>query len=202
MKTLTAGTTLVLLTLVAACGKDASSREVTAPADDALAARSSVSAQGDGDALTHHFAMTDDCDPADGAWAAVGGCVQSRGSISLAEFNAEASSTLALTSVIGHPSWRNDPAYGVIKEGQPISVKNTGGRPHTFTKVAQFGGGRAPNPLLSKGLAIAPECASGATSPNVAPGDRVVIAGLAAGSHRFQCCLHPWMRAVVEVTGR
>jgi hypothetical protein len=33
----------------------------------------------------------------------------------------------------------------------------------------------------------------------VAPGDTVKIKGLAHGEHKFQCCIHPWMRAVVDV---
>lgn len=206
MERLTAGTTMALLTFMAACGKDASSREVTAP-DAAVAAEASTLANrdddsdddSDGGGRNHRIAMVDDCDPADAAWAPVGGCVQKRGSVTLAEFNAELSSTLAPTSVIGHASWRNDPSYDLIRQGQSIVVRNIGGRPHTFTKVAQFGAGRVPNPALNKGLLPAPECANAADSPNVAPGDRVVVSGLAVGSHRFQCCLHPWMRAVVEV---
>jgi hypothetical protein len=205
MTRLSAGTTLALLTLIAACGRDASSREATAPDADAdvVARASTLSSRGDpaGDG-DHRIAIIDDCDPADAAWANVGGCVQRRGTVTLAEFNAEASSSLAPTSVIGHASWRNDPAYDVIMEGQSLVVWNDGGRPHTFTKVAEFGGGRAPNPALNKGLVTAPNCATPATSPNVAPGDRTVISGLPVGSHRFQCCLHPWMRAVIEVKAK
>jgi hypothetical protein len=25
------------------------------------------------------------------------------------------------------------------------------------------------------------------------------VADLAPGNHRFQCCIHPWMRAIVKV---
>jgi hypothetical protein len=205
MHRMAAGTMLVLFTFMAACGRDASSREVTAPDDDAgVAARSStMSSQDEASDGDHNWiAMLDDCDPTDASWAAVGGCVQRRGSVTLAEFNTEASSTLAPNSVIGHASWRNDPAYDVITEGRSLLVRNKGGRPHTFTKVAQFGGGRAPNPALSKGLVQAPECATAATSPNVAPGGTTEVSGLAVGSHRFQCCLHPWMRAVIEVKSK
>jgi len=85
----------------------------------------------------------------------------------------------------------------VIKLGQSLVVRNAGGRPHTFTRVENFGGGKAPNPALSKGLVQAPECPP---SVNIAAGGRTVVSGLSAGSHRFQCCLHPWMRAIVEVT--
>jgi len=25
------------------------------------------------------------------------------------------------------------------------------------------------------------------------------VSGLAEGNHHFQCCIHPWMRAVIKV---
>jgi hypothetical protein len=67
---------------------------------------------------------------------------------------------------------------------------------HTFTEVASFGGGRVPP--LNVGLAPAPECAA---AVNVPPGHRIEIEGLEPGNHRFQCCIHPWMRALVKVQG-
>jgi hypothetical protein len=34
-------------------------------------------------------------------------------------------------------------------------------------------------------------------------GRRVIqIKGLSPGVHKFQCCIHPWMRAVVDVEDR
>jgi hypothetical protein len=27
----------------------------------------------------------------------------------------------------------------------------------------------------------------------------VQLKGLSAGNHKFQCCIHPWMRAIVKV---
>ena len=136
--------------------------------------------------------MRDDCDPDDPAWAPVG-CALTRGDVDVAEFNGERSSPLSL-SVIGHQAWRHDPSYLEIETDDDVMVKNRGGRPHTFTKVAQFGGGRVPP--LNQGLTPAPECA---TAPAVPPGGSVEITGLAAGNHRFQCCFHPWMRAIVKV---
>ncbi len=88
----------------------------------------------------------------------------------------------------------------MVEEGKRIEVKNEGGRPHTFTKVAEFGGGRVP-PLLV-GTQMAPECAlaAGATDPNqVAPGARLKLKTSGEGIVRFQCCFHPWMRATVRV---
>jgi hypothetical protein len=89
----------------------------------------------------------------------------------------------------------------VIDEGKRLHIKNEGGRPHTFTPVAQFGGGRVP-PLLV-GTQMAPECAlaAGATDPyQVAPGARLKLKTTNEGIQRFQCCFHPWMRATVRVT--
>ena len=145
-----------------------------------------------------HIAMRDDCDPRDPAWNAVGGCTAKRGDVSFAEFNGELNSPLSL-AVIGHQAWRNEPSYLKIRSGTTVRVTNRGGRPHTFTRVAAFGGGKVPNPALNKGLVTAPECPG---SIDVPPGGRMNISGLAVGNHRFMCCIHPWMRAVIKVKPR
>jgi plastocyanin len=141
------------------------------------------------------IAIRDDCDPTDPAWNAVGGCALAQGDMTLAEFAGENDSPLA-AAVIGHQAWRNDPSYLEIKSGTTVRVKNVGGRVHTFTEVANFGGGIAPNPALNEGLVTSPECPG---SANIAPGDAEKLAGLAVGNHRFLCCFHPWMRALVKV---
>lgn len=144
--------------------------------------------------------MRDDCDPRDPAWAEVGGCTLKRGDVSFAEFGAETGFPVSLSaSVIGHQSWRNDPPYLKIKVGTTVRIKNEGGRPHTFTRVAQFGGGKVPNPALNKGLITAPECP---LSLDVAPGGSITLSGLGIGNHRFMCCIHPWMRALIKVQPR
>ncbi len=156
------------------------------------------------------IAVIDDCDPDDPNWAnAPGGCVQDKGDVSLLEFNQFLVSPLygglppAAGFVVGHPSWRNEPGHVTIREGRKIRVKNEGGRPHTFTEVAEFGGGRAGNPLLNRGLTLAPACAAPtppATDPSeLAPGRRLRITAENAGIHKFQCCFHPWMRATIRV---
>ena len=139
------------------------------------------------------IAMRDDCDPDDPAWAPTGGCTLRDGDVNLAEFGTELFSPLS-AAVIGHQAWRNEPSYLKIETDQDVRVNNAGGRIHTFTEVANFGGGRVPP--LNMGLAPAPECAS---ATDIAPGERVVITDLEAGNHRFQCCIHPWMRAIVKV---
>ena len=74
----------------------------------------------------------------------------------------------------------------------------TGGRTqdfvHTFTEVADFGGGFvAP---LNGTLIFAPECAPQQLRYlRVQPG----VDGLGVGNHSFQCCIHPWMRMLIKV---
>jgi hypothetical protein len=51
---------------------------------------------------------------------------------------------------------------------------------------------------------MAPECAlaPGTTDPYlVGPGGKLKLEAEGEGIMRFQCCLHPWMRATVRVTG-
>jgi plastocyanin len=146
-----------------------------------------------------HVSILDDCDPSDPAWNATGGCVLRGGVVTEAEFGAFLGSPLSL-SVVGHPAWRNEPSYLRVRAGTSVSVSNAGGRNHTFTKVAQYGAGFVPVAALNMGLTQAPEC--NPASPNVnavAPGERIELSNLAAGNHRYQCCIHPWMRALVKV---
>jgi plastocyanin len=139
--------------------------------------------------------IKDDCDPTDPAWNNVGGCALARGDVTLAEFAGENDSPLA-DAVIGHQAWRNDPSYLEIRPGDTVRVDNVGGRVHTLTEVEHFGGGIAPNPALNEGLDLAEECLE---SENILPGGRVHVSGLTVGNHRFQCCFHPWMRALIKV---
>ncbi len=140
--------------------------------------------------------IRDDCDAADPAWDEVGGCTRKRGNVDTAEFDEELDSPLA-DAVIGHQAWRNDPPYLVIKQGENVRIKNVGGRPHTFTEVADFGGGVVPP--LNEGLDFATECANLAVLP---PGAKTKVSDLPAGNHRFLCCFHPWMRALIKVEAR
>lgn len=147
----------------------------------------------------HKISLVDDCDPADPAWG-VGGCIREEGSVSRAEFDAFVLSPLS-TAVVGHPAWTITPSL-LQTSKQRIRVTNDGGRGHTFTEVADFGGGAIPG--LSVGMIHAPECpanpaALAASGTVIAPGGRVEISGLAPGTHKFQCCIHTWMRSVIKV---
>jgi plastocyanin len=200
MRMLYCGSTALLASVViAACGSDAGRQGPVAPQRSAGAPISgSQSANGADDDAGENakIAIRDDCDPSDPGWAPTGGCLLRRGDVSFAEFNAELISPLAL-SAVGHQAWRNDPSYVETFTGRTVRVRNEGGRTHTFTEVAHFGGGKVPP--LSPGLVTAPECPA---SINIAPGDEVTLSTLAPGNHHFQCCIHPWMRAVIKVESR
>jgi plastocyanin len=139
------------------------------------------------------ISIRDDCDGSDTAWNAVGGCTRKHGRVTVAEFDEELDSPRA-AAVVGHQAWRNDPPYLVIKQGQSITVKNKGGRGHTLTEVAEFGGGVIPP--LNEGLTPSPECAN---LLELTPGESAKLEALGVGNHRFICCFHPWMRALVKV---
>src|SRR5229473_2096128 len=103
------------------------------------------------------------------------------------------------------PNWDFEPDTVRIKQGSILSVVDQGGEPHTFTEVAQFGGGFVTG--LNGGEATVPECAGGFSNLAVAKtrilqGSHIEVTGLSKGEHRFECCIHPWMRVKVEVKDR
>ena len=100
------------------------------------------------------------------------------------------------------PGWDFEPDSVTIRKGTPLIVVNQGGEPHTFTEVANFGGGFVPP--LNAGEAPVPECAGGFKDVAVArtrilQGSQLQVTGLSKGTHHFECCIHPWMRVTVEV---
>jgi plastocyanin len=165
------------------------------------AAASGAGARKDDEQNKREVVLRDDCDPADPGWSPTGGCNRSEGDVSFAEFNALRLSPLA-PSVIGHPAWWFDPNYLEVAAGKRLNVRNDGGRTHTFTEVANFGGGRVP-PLNTgqagtPAMTPAPECVA-AGVVDIPGGGRDTVDGLAPGNHKFQCCIHPWMRAMIKV---
>jgi plastocyanin len=196
MNRLLAGcTALLALASVSACGSDSAKSELVGPGANGAAFSSDHSDDNDdGVSGQKNIAMRDDCDPRDQAsWAPTGGCLQRRGDVTLAEFNAELNSTLS-SSVVGHQAWRMDPTYLKLSDDRTIRIRNEGGRAHTFTEVATFGGGKVPP--LNQGLIVAPECPG---SVNIPAGESTRVSNLSVGNHRFQCCIHPWMRMIVKV---
>ncbi len=138
-------------------------------------------------------AVLDDCDPTDPRWAPTGGCALEEGAVNFSEFFALVPSPLSAATV-GHPAWRNQPSYLKVEQNETVKVTNKGGRGHTFTEVKAYGGGVVPP--LNIGLKQAEECKTATVLP---PGTSTEVTGLSVGIHRFQCCIHPWMRALIKV---
>jgi plastocyanin len=149
----------------------------------------------------HKVALLDNCDPTTfnavlGANACVG-----RGDTTFPEFLAVLFSPLIDQSktFVGHPAWRFAPSYLDVRAGKTLRVTNNGGEGHTFTEVVNYGGGSI-GVLNGVDDIRAPECpANPANLKVVAPGDSVQIKGLSPGPHKFMCCIHPWMRGVIDV---
>jgi plastocyanin len=146
---------------------------------------------------TRQVQMLDDCDPATfNAAIGPGTCVKDGGTT----FQAFIGQLLAQGRA---PAWRFAPGQLKLDAGGTLAAHNRGGEDHTFTEVANFGGGciAALNDLL--GLTPVPECAGfpgGAFAATLVPaGGTVTTAPLPPGIHRYECLIHPWMQTTVTV---
>jgi hypothetical protein len=103
----------------------------------------------------------------------------------------------------GHHQWRFKEDHVELKRGERLSARNIGGEAHTFTEVVNFGAGFIP-PDLNAALppGTPPAVQVNADPLLVVPGAKVDVGTLDAGTHLFQCMIHPWMRSVVEQRGR
>jgi len=138
--------------------------------------------------------MHDACDPDTFNTLGEGTCIRN-GGVTLAQFIAE----LTRLGTIG--PWRFSPSNGNAEVGQTFVAINRGGEKHTFTEVAEFGGGE--NELLnelSRAGATVPECQDLDDDDRVAPGETYTEVIDHPGTVKFQCCIHPWMR--LEATSR
>jgi plastocyanin len=104
----------------------------------------------------------------------------------------------------GHPQWLFYPATLSINRGDTVRAVNQGGEIHTFTEVEEFGGGFIPVLNDPPNSPAVPECAVGYANISVAStriiqGSSLLVTDLQEGVHRFECCIHPWMRMEVEV---
>jgi plastocyanin len=142
--------------------------------------------------------MRDACDPATfNAVLGAGACIDG-GNVTFDAFIDR------LIRTGDHPLWRFTPGSATVPAGQTIPVSNVGGEFHTFSRTVEFGGGFADelNELL--GLdEIADGCMEppGATNLFLGAGESgtIAAAALGSGTHRFMCCIHPWMRATYRV---
>lgn len=145
--------------------------------------------------------MYDDCEPTSfNAVLGDGACI-GNGHTTFDEFIEE------LAETQDAHKWRNQPSQMHLNVGRPTFIENRGGEVHTFTPVAEFGGGFVPDLNGISGNPVpAPECLNfpaivfipaGASEEGPTAGS----SDLPVGITRFQCCIHPWMRTVIEVAG-
>ena len=145
------------------------------------------------------FRMYDNCEPTSfNAVLGDGACV-GNGTTTFDEFIAE------LAATQDAHEWRNQPTQSHLNVGRPIEIENRGGETHTFTKVAEFGGGFVDELNGISGNPVpAPECLNFGAIVFIPAGgsDEGPVAGssdLPVGTTKFQCCIHPWMRTTIEV---
>ena len=177
--------------LAIACADSPTARSLSPTSSASLSSGPGSSGSG---ARVQNLVMRDDCDPASfNALLGAGACV-GNGGTTVDEFNAE----LAQKRFVG--AWKFNPdQFGDIA-GTIIEVENRGGETHTFTPVAVFGGGIIP-PLnaASGNTTVAAECAALNPLTIVRAGGHLHGTPLTVGTHRFQCCIHPWMRTTVTI---
>src|SRR3954468_10193849 len=141
--------------------------------------------------------LRDDCDPATfnappPAGVGPGTCVGGGGT-TFANFLAE----FGVSGRVEKWKFNNDRAE--VDRGTPITLTNRGGETHTFTRVAEFGGGVVP-PLNARPagppLVTAPEGFAPPSQNNITvPAGATVVDGPTVGRRetaKFQCCIHPW----------
>jgi len=94
-------------------------------------------------------------------------------------------------------AWHFTPPQGALGVGDVLLAVNKGGEAHTFTEVENFGGGIVPLLNDLTGLTtVAPECNQAAFIP---PGGSSSEVEDEEGVEKYQCCIHPWMRAEIRV---
>ena len=156
------------------------------------------------------FRIFDRCDPVTFNAAGIG-CV-GKGDVTIAQFSAE----LQKDKKVNH--WEYETDKEELDFGTTVHLQSQGGELHTFTKVAEFGGGFVPPLNAASGNPVPrPECAQllpgGGIIPQMMSATNIFVdagtnaAGPTAGSSilpkgkttKFQCCVHPWMRTEITV---
>ena len=143
--------------------------------------------------------MYDDCEPTSfNAVLGDGACI-GNGHTTFDEFIAE------LAATQDAHAWKNQPSAMRVNVGRSTLIENLGGEVHTFTPVANFGGGFIADLNGISGNPVpAPECLNFASivfipAGGTEEGPTAGSSDLPVGSHKFQCCIHPWMRTVIDV---
>ena len=170
---------LSTLSILAACSGD-----TAATTDPVSLARGGIAAR--------RIELMDACDPTTfNAAIAPGTCVRA-GGVRFDRFIRQ----LGLHHSVG--AWHFAPGKVNARVGQTLLAVNRGGEVHTFTEVEEFGGGIVPDlNALSGNPEPTPECLALDDDDFVPPGGTYEDEVEDVGAERYQCCIHPWMRAIV-----
>jgi len=93
--------------------------------------------------------------------------------------------------------WNFAPSTANVRSVKTFEAVNHGGETHTFTEVAEFGGGFIQFSTTSPTFLMWPQNAvpdALEADDFVAPGGTYRETVDHAGHLKFQCCIHPWMR--------
>ena len=148
-------------------------------------------------ALQHVVTLFDACDPETfDAVLGAGACTRS-GGVRFATFLDQ------LTKHHSIGAWHFAPSEVTMGVGQMLVATNRGGETHTFTEVDEFGGGIVPQLNQAIGLTeVASECTQLKPADFLAPGASSSEVEEDAGVEKYQCCIHPWMRAEVRISAK
>ena len=144
--------------------------------------------------------LTDACDPDTfNAPPPVGvgpGTCQRQGGVQFANFIDE------LTRHHSVGGWHMAPREVLLKVGDVLSAFNHGGETHTFTEVDEFGGGFVPQINAAGGFGDTIRECNPQLVELLHPGDSSHETEDEVGVEKYQCCIHPWMRAEVRIVQR
>jgi len=153
--------------------------------------------------VTEHgksITLFDACDPdtfnaPPPAGAGPGTCIR-QGGVRFQDFLAQLSNHHSVGA------WHMAPGQATIKLGDALEALNRGGENHTFTEVEDFGGGFVqPLNVLGGFGAQIPECDP--TKVHLLhPGESFHETTDEIGVEKYQCCIHPWMRAEIHIVQR
>jgi len=184
--------------MIMACENRASQATSPTPVDTAqpaaLGPPAQLAAKG---ALQHVVTLFDACDPETfDAVLGAGACTRS-GGVRFATFLDQ------LTKHHSIGAWHFAPSEVTMGVGQMLVATNRGGETHTFTEVDEFGGGIVPQLNQAIGLTeVASECTQLKPTDFLAPGASSSEVEEDAGVEKYQCCIHPWMRAEVRISAK
>jgi plastocyanin len=176
--------------LVAGCS------DASMPTKPGIAAPNALRADRGSNDRTKTVKLMDECDRASfDANVGPGTCLRNGGM----KFDQFVSTLTRLQTV---PAWKFAPDNVNIRVGDVLASLNTGGETHSFTEVEEFGGGVVDFlNVLSGNTKVAPECRQPGAN-FLAPGQGTSEVEHDAGDEKYQCCIHPWMRAIVHISAK